>query len=210
MLKGSGMGGAPANPAPHRLDPANRDPMTKEMRKLRESMTDGIEPSDEVAARANELYWHSEESVNQLTRELDLSKGTLYEILDPLPADLPCPRRDGQLSYPNRTARDRGFVSCATCGFEDEEGQVRALLELQEDLDATELGAPATETLDPASSADHPLARDAISSRDPAPHGATPLRADPPPRHRLETLVALSVLTGLAAGLILGGLLRRR
>ncbi|MYG37282.1 MAG: hypothetical protein F4205_17560, partial [Gemmatimonadetes bacterium] len=106
-----------------------------------ESKSDPVEPSDEVVTKANELYWHSEESVNQLARELDLSKGMLYEILAPLPADAGCPScDDGELSYPNRTARDRGFVSCATCGFEDEEDQVRALLELQDDLHATELG----------------------------------------------------------------------
>lgn len=187
----------------------------KETMNPTESKSDGIEPSDRVVARANELYWHSEESVNQLARELDLSKGTLYEILAPLPAELPCPRDDCELSYPNRTARDRGFVSCATCGFEDEEDQVRALLELQEDLRATELGAPdaGASTLGaPAATtpgeASPPDA--ASSSRDPAPHGAAPLRPDPPRPRRLETLVVLSVLTGLTAGLILGGLFRRR
>lgn len=170
-----------------------------------ESKSDGIEPTDEVVAKANELYWHSEESVNQVARELDLSKGTLYEILAPLPAGLPCPRDDCELSYPNRTARDRGFVSCATCGFEDEEDQIRALLELQDDLRATELGAP-----DPAAADDMAAIRHPASSRDPAPHGAAPLRDDPSRPRRLETLVVLSVLTGLTAGLILGGLFRRR
>lgn len=170
-----------------------------------ESKSDRIEPADEVVAKANELYWHSEESVNQLARELDLSKGTLYEILAPLPADLPCPRDDCELSYPNRTARDRGFVSCTTCGFEDEEDQIRALLALQEDVRATELGAP-----DPGTSDDVAAIRRPVSSRDPAPHGAAPVRADPSRPRRLETLVVLSVLTGLTAGLILGGLFRRR
>ena len=166
-----------------------------------ESKSDPVEPSDEVVTKANELYWHSEESVNQLARELDLSKGMLYEILAPLPADAGCPScDDGELSYPNRTARDRGFVSCATCGFEDEEDQVRALLELQDDLHATELGAPD----------DTAATRSPASSRDPAPHGAAPLRPDPSRPRRLETLVVLSVLTGLTAGFILGGLFRRR
>ena len=146
-----------------------------------------------------------------------------------------CPRHDGELSYPNRTARDRGFVSCATCGFEDEEDQVRTLLELQDDPRATELGAPdagassasafggpaapqpgAASPPDPASSSDGPASDDVAairrpaSSRDPAPHGAAPLRSNPARPRRLETLVVLSVLTGLTAGLILGGLFRRR
>ncbi|MYE15589.1 MAG: hypothetical protein F4Y07_03810 [Gemmatimonadetes bacterium] len=172
----------------------------KETSNPTESKSDAVAPSDEVVTKANELYWHSEESVNQLARELDLSKGTLYEILAPLPADLRCPHNDGDLSYPNRTARDRGFVSCATCGFEDEEDQVRALLELQDDLHATELGAPD----------DTAATRSPASSRAPAPHGAAPLRPDPSRPRRLETLVVLSVLTGLTAGFILGGLFRRR
>lgn len=153
------------------------------MMNLREPKTDGNEPSGEVVAKANELYWHSEESVNQLTRQLDLSKGMLYEILAPLPAHLPCPRGDGDLSYPNRTARDRGFVSCATCGFEDEENRVRALL--------AEAHAAASDR--------------ALPQR-----GATPLPPDRPRPQRTEVLVVLSVLTGLAAGLILGSLFRRR
>lgn len=160
---------------------------------LREPKTDGNEPSGEVVAKANELYWHSEESVNQLTRQLDLSKGALYEILAPLPAHLPCPRHDGELSYPNRTARDRGFVSCATCGFEDEEDQVRALLDLQGGLQTTEAGAP-------AAAADRALPQ----------RGASPRSPDRPRPQRVEVLVVLSVVAGLAAGLILGGLFRRR
>lgn len=192
----------------------------KEAMNPTESKSDRMEPSDEVVAKANELYWHSEESVNRLARELDLSKGTLYEILAPLPAELPCPRYDGELSYPNRTARDRGFVSCGTCGFEDEEDQVRALLELQDDLHATELGAsgagasalgvPAAPSSDSPPSGDAAAMRHPVSSRDPAPHGAAPHRSDPARPRRLETLVVLSVLTGLTAGLILGGLFRRR
>lgn len=195
------------------------------------SDTAGAHPSEEVVARANELYWHSEVSVNGLARELDLSKGMLYEILAPLPAGLPCPLpcpNDGEdMSYTNRTARDRGFVSCASCGFEDEEEQVRALLELRQDRHATDMAAPppaVSTALDggPATSPDldttpdldtssSPVApHDSTRSRDPAPHGATPLPDEPPAPRRLETLLALSALAGLAVGLVVGGLLRRR
>ena len=120
----------------------------------------------EVVARANDLYWHSGASVNRLAREMDLSKGALYEIIAPLPAGLPCPRGDGELSYPNRTARERGFVSCATCGLEDDEERVRAHLE------------------------------DAESST--------------PPARNLQKLLAAAALAGVAVGLVLGGLVRRR
>jgi predicted DNA-binding protein YlxM (UPF0122 family) len=41
--------------------------------------------------RANELYWGSDRSVNQIADELDLSKGALYGMIRPLPAALACP-----------------------------------------------------------------------------------------------------------------------
>ncbi len=160
-----------------------------ESRSVGETSIDLTAPSDEVVAKANQLYWHSEESVNKVARQLDLSKGMLYEILTPLPAELPCPHCGDETSYANRTARDRAFVSCAACGFEDEARRVRAL------LDSPPATAPSGET---------------APSRDPAPHGAAPLRPSPPAPRRLETLVVISALAGLAAGFILGGILRRR
>ena len=79
---------------------------------------------DEIVRRANDQYWNSDAGVNQLARDLDLSKGTLYEILAPLPAGIPCPHGDGELGFANRTARERGFLSCAACGLEDEKERV--------------------------------------------------------------------------------------
>jgi len=37
--------------------------------------------------RANELYWGSDRSVNQIADDLDLSKGALYEMIRPSPVD---------------------------------------------------------------------------------------------------------------------------
>ena len=146
--------------------------------------------SAEEIARANDLYWRSGASVNQLARDLDLSKGALYEIIAPLPAGVPCPQGDGEMCYPNRTARDRGFVSCTSCGFEDEEGRVRGYLEEQEHTSALELAA-ADPGLPPVRTAAGPGFRTS------------------PPR-TLEKLMVLSALGGVAAGLLLGILLRRR
>lgn len=75
----------------------------------------------EVAARANELYWDSDESVNQIAEDLELSKGALYSVIQPLPTGLACPDCGEELLYPNRTARERGMVGCPACGFEGEE-----------------------------------------------------------------------------------------
>lgn len=140
--------------------------------------------TDDVVRQANERYWNSDAGVNQLARELDLSKGTLYEIIAPLPAGLPCPRGDGELAFTNRTARERGFVSCPACGLEDDRERVLARLE---------------EAAHDPTVADPPAAHD-------------PTVADPPaaPTRSLETLLVVTALAGLAAGLILGGVLRRR
>lgn len=71
--------------------------------------------------RANELYWGSDRSVNQIADELDLSKGALYETIRPLPAGLACPECGLEVVHPNRTARDRGRVDCAACGWDGTE-----------------------------------------------------------------------------------------
>ncbi len=131
---------------------------------------------DEVVAQANDAYWNSDAGVNRLAKAFDLSKGALYDIIAALPAGLPCPQGDGELVYTNRTARERGFVSCATCGFADEASLVRSRLE--------EAGA--------------------------ASMAATPAPAAPGTARKLEALLVVSVLAGLAAGFLLSGVLRRR
>ena len=78
----------------------------------------------DLVDRANDLYWGSDASVNRLAEELDLSKGALYDVIRPFPAGIPCPKGDGEMGYANRTARDRGFVTCGVCGYEDEEGHL--------------------------------------------------------------------------------------
>ena len=72
----------------------------------------------ELSARANELYWRSGQSVNQIAEEMDLSKSRLYGLVQPLPVGSPCPECQAELLFPNRTAKEKGFVSCSECGFE--------------------------------------------------------------------------------------------
>lgn len=92
----------------------------------------GVAPMDvhtndaELIEGANDLYWHSDASVNQIADELGLSKGSLYSIIAPLPSGVDCPRCEAEMVWSNRTARERGFVSCPDCGFEEEEGLVGA------------------------------------------------------------------------------------
>lgn len=103
--------------------------------------------SDHDAERANELYWGSDRSVNDLADDLELSKGALYALIDPLPADLECPECGGEMHYANRTARDRGYVTCEDCGLEEEETLVRIESGDTSALPDSVVGAPATRTL---------------------------------------------------------------
>lgn len=139
---------------------------------------------EEVVRRANEQYWNSGAGVNQLARELELSKGTLYEIIAPLPAGVPCPHGDGELAFTNRTARERGFVSCPACGLEDDRERILARLD--------------------------EVAHDSTIVDAPTAHDPTIKAAPSAPARSLETLLVVTALAGMAAGLILGGILRRR
>ena len=78
--------------------------------------------------RANELYWGSDLSVNQIAEELDLSKGALYEMIRPLPADLACPLCGAEAVHPNRTAHERGLIVCPACGWEGDDAQADSLV----------------------------------------------------------------------------------
>ena len=77
----------------------------------------------ETEGRANELYWTSDLSVNQIAEELDLSKGMLYELIHPAPAGLACPECSEEVVYANRTARDRALLACPQCGWEGDEDE---------------------------------------------------------------------------------------
>lgn len=74
----------------------------------------------ELVKRVNRMYWDSDESVNGIAERLDLSKGALYGMIEPAPADGACPDCGSPLSFGNRTARDRGLAECAACPLTDD------------------------------------------------------------------------------------------
>jgi predicted RNA-binding Zn-ribbon protein involved in translation (DUF1610 family) len=109
----------------------------------------GAAADQETERKANELYWGSQWSVNQIADELDLSKGVLYGIIRPQPAGLACPTCGEEVSYPNRTARERGLVGCTSCGWAGEEleadptsGEAGAVLPLGGGFDDEEIVMP--------------------------------------------------------------------
>jgi hypothetical protein len=77
--------------------------------------------------RARELYWDSARSVNSIAEDLGLSKGALYELIQPLEAGTLCPECGSELVFATRTARDRSEATCPFCGSGDEEDGVPSL-----------------------------------------------------------------------------------
>jgi hypothetical protein len=151
---------------------------------------------DELYEEANRLYWQSDQSVNQIGETLDLSKGVLYGLIEALPTGLPCPECGEEMVYPNRTARDKGFLACPDCGTEEEEDAVRDFWQ--------ERGEPL--------GSDSPLTAKALTRR----AGEAVQKAVGAGKSRVTSLsprgriITGTALLGLAAGLALGTYFRRR
>lgn len=137
----------------------------------------------DLAERANTLYWGSDQGVNSLAQDLELSKGALYDLIVPYPAGVSCPAGDGEMGYANRTARDRGFLTCPQCGLEDDEARVHERLSR---------GGRVPETEPPA-------VAPAAASR------SLPVAVEPP-----RGALVGSALVGAALGFAVGRLVRRR
>ncbi len=151
---------------------------------------------DAISREANQRYWESDESVNHIGEALGLSKGVLYNLLEPLASGLPCPSCGEEMVFPNRTARDKGFLECPECGMEEEEAAVQAYWE--EEGDEGLLHLP-VRTRGMAKRAGEAVQRAVGTGRDRV-QALTP-------RGRI---IAGTALLGAAAGLIIGGYLRKR
>lgn len=88
---------------------------------------EGATSDPDLTRRANELYWGSDESVNQIAERLDLSKSGLYGMVGPLMSGSGCPVCGTEVEFANRTARDRDELECPACGWEGGESETVAL-----------------------------------------------------------------------------------
>lgn len=119
------------------------------------------EVTREVVERANELYWGSDESVNRIADDLDLSKGALYGIIEPEASGRGCPLCGDEVVYANRTAKDRGMLACPTCEWDGT---------AEEAMDQPAADDPAPRDLEPEGAAtgrgDNRSDRDEVSPQD--------------------------------------------
>lgn len=149
-----------------------------------------------LSEEANRLYWESDQSVNQIGEALDLSKGVLYGLIAARPAGLPCPKCGEEMVFPNRTAREKGFLVCEECGMEEEEAAVRTYWEGESEVPGTEDAGDTRALARRAGQAVQKVVdtgRERVSSLS--------------PRGRI---IAGTALLGVAAGIVLGTYLRKR
>lgn len=162
------------------------------------------EVTREVVRKANELYWESDRSVNQIADDLELSKGALYGIIEPETSGLGCPLCGDDVVYSNRTAKDKGMLDCPTCDWDGTK---------EETVDSVESAAPMADlggTSRNSSGVDRP-AEDAGSLDDGADPERLPERVPPRPYVRPSaSTVAGGALIGAAVGLALVLWARRR
>lgn len=159
-------------------------------------MSNQIQDHDVLFGEANRLYWESDDSVNQIGEALGLSKGVLYGLIAPHPAGLPCPKCGEEMVYTNRTARDKGFLTCPECGMEEEEEAVQAYWEGEAETgDDRALRAP----LDLAHRAGQAFHQAVDTGRERVSNLGSKGR-----------IIAGTALLGAAAGLVLGAYLKKR
>jgi len=69
----------------------------------------------DVQERANDLYWNSGDTVDQVAGELGITRTVLYSAVRPLPAGADCPHCGSGLVFPNRSSRTAGRAMCLSC-----------------------------------------------------------------------------------------------
>lgn len=81
---------------------------------------DRVEEKTTAAPEINRLYWETADSVAEISSQLGVSRRALYDLVEPLPAGMPCASCGAELYYSNRSARAAGVARCLMCGNERE------------------------------------------------------------------------------------------
>ncbi len=74
-----------------------------------------LESSDEITEKINQLYWESENTVDAISRELDLGRNALYAAILPVPSGAVCLECGADTVFVNRTGRAGGITVCRSC-----------------------------------------------------------------------------------------------
>lgn len=68
--------------------------------------------------RADELYWDSGRTVEEIVRDLKISRSALYSAIQPRDASTRCPRCAEPMVFTNRSNRETGAATCLACATE--------------------------------------------------------------------------------------------
>lgn len=72
---------------------------------------------------ANELYWHSDRTVDQIVNDLGIRRSALYNAILPVSAGTSCPRCGDRMVFTNRTNQTAGRSVCGVCGTQAVAGE---------------------------------------------------------------------------------------
>lgn len=73
---------------------------------------------DSLAETVNELYWASDQTVDDIVDQLGIGRNTLYSAVRPQSAGASCPDCGKRLVYTNRSNRAAGTGTCRNCGVD--------------------------------------------------------------------------------------------
>lgn len=73
---------------------------------------------DDTSRDVNRLYWQTDDPVTRLATRLQISRGTFYNHVRPLPIDGACASCGGPLAFRTRADRDAGAARCDDCDAE--------------------------------------------------------------------------------------------
>jgi hypothetical protein len=102
------------------------------------------EPLDQLRDQANDLYWTSSETVDQLASRLGMSRKAVYASVQPTFAGASCQHCGGELVFTNRTNRTTGQANCLACALQVDVGARSATDADSADADLAEAGAAPT------------------------------------------------------------------
>lgn len=70
---------------------------------------------DDLHREANDLYWNSADTVEEVAVRLGMSRNALYASVRPTPAPGACTTCGESLVFPNRSSRTSGQAVCSGC-----------------------------------------------------------------------------------------------